>query len=595
MNTIFQLIDPLFDRLVILQLAAFLFFGIAVLLRRLTPEPVERIRVTVTAFCAIPLLFAVGVTPFIPRWSIAVWHETADIPQEYSSAETAPAMTTANDFASMPQDRDETATHQNLDPRGLDSLAYVSCTDSGGHGVAILPLLLYYARGCAVAGFIAAAFVMIVGQLVAVIRLRWMMRSTLPVPEWDERFCAEEYFPQRARKPQSLLRGLFLRFRCETIQLRVSQHIDSPLLVGLLCPTIVLPMSMALDENSEQTRYALAHELTHHRHGDLRTWHLVHLCRLLFWLQPFYWHLAKELRVDQDFLADDAASRINSTSRTGMELYASMLVELAKRRTINAMIDRWSGQSPVLGFADTTPLLTRRIEMLLKEKPRLRKTTCPFLLLTICGMFFGLAVMFGAFRLTTIAAGTLPAEPPTTSSERLPETADEPQDKPENPMAASLGKFDMDKYVPVRGRVILPEGETLERASLLMRALSSDNEMGLYGDNENVMKDGTFQRPFHANANYAIVVKDRENPSLTSEIYHLEIGDETPKEEVAIPLVKATAMIEGQVLNAKTGKPIPEIGLIFCQYFEMASKKDGKTLIWPLSYYVLTKLLQSLK
>jgi len=55
-----------------------------------------------------------------------------------------------------------------------------------------------------------------------------------------------------------------------------------------------------------------------------------------------------------------------------------------------------------------------------------------------------------------------------------------------------------------------------------------------------------------------------------------------------IPLVKATAMIEGQVLNAKTGKPIPDIGLIFCQYFEVKSKIDGKTLTWPLSYFVLT-------
>jgi beta-lactamase regulating signal transducer with metallopeptidase domain len=576
-NNLCTLLSILCASLVILQLAALLFFGVAMLLRRLTAEPVERIRITLTAFCAIPLLLVMAVTPLVPHLSIALWHEPPVLQQTQVPAEIPTLL--SQDMPQFPQTHraEAPATLQETQESNIvhhpDIEATPSPTAIELHHA--FPWLLLAQCG-AVAGFFAVAIVMIVFHCIALARLRRIMQPTLPAPEWVVRL-----FRDQTADCQN------------TVTLRVSPHIDSPLLCGLFRPMIVLPMSMTLDENSPQTHYALAHELAHHRNGDLRVWHLVHACRLLFWVQPFYWHLARELRIDQDFLADDAASRINAsqtaattftpdtTASTDAEQYASVLVELAKRRFMHTAMNRWVGQSPVLGFADTPPLLTRRIEMLLKEKKRFRGTTRLVLLLAISGLFLGLAVMLGSVRFTTVAATTLPAMSPS-------ETADEPQEEPQNSEPASLGKFDRDTYVPVRGRVVVPEGETLERASLLMRALSSDNEMGLYGTNENVMKDGTFQMQAHANANYAIIVADRENPSLTSKVYHLEIGDEAPKEEVVIPLVKATAMIEGQVLNAKTGKPIPEFGLVFCQYFEIKSKKDGKALIWPLTYYVLT-------
>jgi len=75
------------------------FFGIALLLRCLTSDPVERIRITMTAFCAILLLFVVAAVPFLPRWSIALWHETPAVPLEQPLAE----MTFMSDFALVAQ------------------------------------------------------------------------------------------------------------------------------------------------------------------------------------------------------------------------------------------------------------------------------------------------------------------------------------------------------------------------------------------------------------------------------------------------------------------------------------------------------------
>jgi len=69
----------------------------------------------------------------------------------------------------------------------------------------------------------------------------------------------------------------------------------------------------------------------------------------------------------------------------------------------------------VLGFADTTPLLTRRIEMLLKDKNRFRGTSRRLWLLTMCSLFFGLAAVFGSVRFTTVAATTLPVKNETAA------------------------------------------------------------------------------------------------------------------------------------------------------------------------------------
>jgi len=426
MNIILQLIDPLFYGLVILQLAALFFFGIAAVLRRLTPEPVERIRITMTAFCAIPVLFAVIVTPFVPRWSIAIWHESPTIglqeQQKLQQQVQSPAETTSPMILprEMPQplkkyDGSEeiamspgTQIPKNTTEPAITTMisaetpAPTSPTSSFSW---LLPI-----RGVVTVGFFAVSLAMIVFHLVALVRLRRIMQTTISAPDGIEKLFRDQVAGCR-----------------NTVKLRVSPRIDSPLLIGLFRPVILLPVSMTREENAVQTRYALAHEWAHHQNGDLWTWCFAHACRLLFWAQPFYWHLAKELRVDQDFLTDDTASRTNLTSNpnptlnpssnTDAEQYAFVLVELAKRRIMNALI----GQLPALGFADTPTLLTRRIEMLLKEKARFRGTSRRFWLLTICGLFFGLAVTFGTVRFTKTAAEEVIApEPQQQVAEQQP-------------------------------------------------------------------------------------------------------------------------------------------------------------------------------
>jgi len=166
-----NLITPLFEGLVILQFAALVFFGLAMLLRRWTAEPVERnSRHHDGVLCD-----SGAVRPCRDAVSAAM----VDRPlARTAGCCTSPAPAETN------QSRDGNGavevvksvnSHQPLvDTRGSDSLADAVGSDSGG--VIALMLLGLTAKSCVMIAFFAVSLVMIVMQCVALVRLRWIMR-----------------------------------------------------------------------------------------------------------------------------------------------------------------------------------------------------------------------------------------------------------------------------------------------------------------------------------------------------------------------------------------------------------------------------------
>lgn len=435
-----NIIERLFEGLVVLQLAALTFFGIAIALRARTPEPVERIRITITAFLAVFFLFAVLSTPFAPRWTIAFWNESPKVSEELALTETPSPMfvhheTTADQtappaFEGIPEIRETRLSEAANEPK-------IVVTE-----IAAPPELrasfnwISFAKCCVVAGFSAVSSLMVVFHLIAMFRLRRIVRNTSKAPEWIERLFREITAGRR-----------------NTIGVRISPHVDSPLMFGLFRTVILLPASMRFEENRTQVRYALAHELAHRQNGDLGRWYFVYFCRLLFWIQPFYRHLSNELRLEQDFLADDAASRSDAASGTGSEQYALALLELARQRIMNAAITR----SSALGFIDNSTLLGRRIEMLLKEKSRLRSKSRLAWLMASCVLFFGLSVIFGSLSFTKTAAGEVQSdnktlETPTVELQLLIVDAED-NPVPGTDVKLALGRKTMNWVTDPEGRL----------------------------------------------------------------------------------------------------------------------------------------------
>ena len=108
-------------------------------------------------------------------------------------------------------------------------------------------------------------------------------------------------------------------------KLRVSPRVSRPVLLGMFRQTILIPPEFDRLESSGALRLALLHELAHAEASDPWFGLAYELaCSLWFWLPPLRW-IGRQMRLDQEILADRGASdHLCAPSR-----YATTLVEFA--------------------------------------------------------------------------------------------------------------------------------------------------------------------------------------------------------------------------------------------------------------------------
>ncbi len=149
-------------------------------------------------------------------------------------------------------------------------------------------------------------------------------------------------------------------------ELRISRRIKRPILAHLFRAYIVIPRHLedpSLD--AESLRLILVHELAHAQGRDARLSALASLAQTLWFFLPFIHWLRAQLRIDQEFLADQRAVALAGSSAH----YASRLVALARGREAvatrsSAHAQLRAGDRPPAGLR-FTPLL-QRVTMLLK-------------------------------------------------------------------------------------------------------------------------------------------------------------------------------------------------------------------------------------
>ena len=211
--------------------------------------------------------------------------------------------------------------------------------------VASIPLIQLAPWGIAkstiVIGFVVISSVQAVYFLFGYFLTVRLVASAAPLELWDPQVINE--------------------FRTELaenrVRLAMSERISIPIASGILFPTIVLPKQLLRGKiDPVRIRHSLDHEWKHIERKDLITWQLVGVCQILLWPQPFYWMLRRELRLSQDQIADQFATRREEEQVA----YATTLVEFSK-----------ASHSALLGALSMTgnkSNLYRRVEMLLNTE-----------------------------------------------------------------------------------------------------------------------------------------------------------------------------------------------------------------------------------
>jgi hypothetical protein len=134
------------------------------------------------------------------------------------------------------------------------------------------------------------------------------------------------------------------------VRLRISEHIQGPLAMGIVRSLVILPASALMALSPDQLEAVLAHELAHVRRADY-LWNLIQtMVETLFFFHPAVWWLGRRLREQRELCCDDVAVQ----SCADPLVYATALLCLEERcrqqlslaMALDGNLDghrRWSG------------------------------------------------------------------------------------------------------------------------------------------------------------------------------------------------------------------------------------------------------------
>jgi hypothetical protein len=210
-------------------------------------------------------------------------------------------------------------------------------------------------------------------------------------------------------------------------RLLTSSQIGNAVALGILRPTIVLPVRLAdaADGSPAMLRAVLQHEMAHLRHRDLWLLALGRALSVALYAHPLFWWLRRAIRGDQELRADAAAAGDN---RHDYAEELVRLVRLAGKGDSPIFVDTKIGTVPLsaaVGIWESPASLSRRILTLLDDTFRVHPTGSR----RWCVKALAVMLVLGAVcSLVTLQPGHSTAEPqePTTKSEQAEEAGQSP-------------------------------------------------------------------------------------------------------------------------------------------------------------------------
>lgn len=175
----------------------------------------------------------------------------------------------------------------------------------------------------AAAGAPGWSFMLLVAYLIgaAALLLRFASSRYLVSRLWRD---AE---PARGAGWQALLSRVSREMRLsQPVQLRIARGPAMPMTWGTLTPKVLLPAEAGAWP-AERRRLVLLHELAHVARRDSFSRSLASLACALYWFHPGVWLAARQLRLEQEYAADDRVLNAGAAARS----YARSLLDLARR------------------------------------------------------------------------------------------------------------------------------------------------------------------------------------------------------------------------------------------------------------------------
>ncbi len=364
-------------------------------------QPVRRIRLIELALAGALLLPFVAQLPGLPRWSSGLLSlepgsRVPTVPLERAQSSPRPERVTGADASSA---LTASAVSAEAAPGSAGSVvpppsdaapsALLNVPSPGPGPLLFGTFALVLSYGCVVVALLARA-------LLGLARLSWLRRTAHPAPQ-----AVLDLFEEIAGDAGRGVRVL------------ASDAVELALVCPGWRPTILLPGELCRGGDAAALRYCLAHEWSHVERGDVWRWQLATLAQPLFFYQPLFWWLRRQLRLCQDYLADARAAE----QAAEPEDYAAYLVGLARRRL--------AAPAAALSVGGRRSNLYRRVSMLLETQQPLERRCVKLWSLAAATAAVALLVAASAVRLDAGAPaddpkGGAPKEAPKTPAKDKP-------------------------------------------------------------------------------------------------------------------------------------------------------------------------------
>jgi beta-lactamase regulating signal transducer with metallopeptidase domain len=183
------------------------------------------------------------------------------------------------------------------------------------------------------------------------------------------------------------------------VTLTENASVQTPLLIGVIRPVLVLSEGLAARLAEEELRDVILHELAHVKRRDILVSWFMSLVLVVHWFNPVAWIAAARWRAERELACDELVLRILNASRRPH--YGRTLLKLVEHASCPTSFPA------VAGIVENNADLKRRISMIARFRPRSLGSTL------IAGVTLTLDLAAGLTNAQTRAAKLIPAAAPS--------------------------------------------------------------------------------------------------------------------------------------------------------------------------------------
>jgi len=312
------------------------------------------------------------------------------------------------------------------------------------------------------------------------------------------------------------------------VQIVVTDKLTSPAVVGVLVPTLVLPLSLTTALTPEQIRFVLLHELAHIRRGD----YLANLFQLfaeaLLFFNPAVWWISRQMRIEREACCDRLAVELSGAPAD----YARTLLCVAEN-----VLSAAPAAAPAFGDKREPSSLADRVKRMLLPgyRPALRLTWRAMCLALLAG---GALLFLSALGTRLTVAAILS---PQQRIERIEKNMAQFGENPETKNVT--GK------VKISGHLLMADGVSAPRRVYLMADSFTQNSSTAFTV---VARNGFFTNTVAAGKIYLGVDATNFAPAFIGPLDGLSTSD---FENLEVPYSSGFD-VPLQLLDADTGQPV---------------------------------------